>query len=93
MSTLCAEFVRQSAQFNPSALPDPGTERIYAIQWVVASKRPVRIDGFLIEPAIASAILATYRGLSPENQAKYRNVPAGRMGFIAVNQPVFQAAA
>lgn len=74
---------RTREQGTEVTLPKDGMERIEAIRRIVARHQYAKIDGCMIDGFSASAIVAIYDKLSPENQAKYRDMPADKMGILA----------
>ena len=64
-------------------LAESGSERMAAIRRVVADCQYAKIDGTMIDLSTAGAIVTVYDALSPENQAKFTAMPAGRMGIVA----------
>jgi hypothetical protein len=63
--------------------PLDGDERIAAIRRIVEDCQYAKIDGVMIDLYSASAILVIYDKLSPENQTKYRAMPAPKMAAVA----------
>ena len=63
--------------------PKDGAERMAAIQAIVDAGQYAKIDGTMIDLFSAGAILSVYRALTPDNQAKYKQIHAGRMALIA----------
>ena len=68
---------------NVNDFPDPGLARIEALRDIVSRRQYAKIDGTGVDLMTASAIVKVYDALNPENQAKYRNLPIGRMAAIA----------
>lgn len=63
--------------------PVTGEERIAAIRRIVTEGQYAKIDGTMIDLFSAGAVIAVYDKLSPEAQAKYATMPAGKMALIA----------
>ena len=64
-------------------LPDSGEKRIAAVQAILDRGQYAKIDGVMVDHFSASAIMAVYRAISAENQAKYREMPIAKMASIA----------
>jgi len=71
---------KHGTKVTTAATPD---ERMAAIQAIVDEGQYAKIDGTMIDLFSAGAILAVDRALSPENQAKFRQYPAGKMAVLA----------
>ena len=63
--------------------PANGEERIAAVKRIVERKQYAKIDGTMVDLFSASAIVAVYDKLGPENQEKYRNCHVAKMASIA----------
>lgn len=76
-----ATIVRQHG--TEVTTPETGEERVAAIRRIVEQKQYAKVDGCMVDLFSASAIIAVYDKLSPENQAKYRSKTAPVMASIA----------
>ncbi len=77
------EATRIREQGTPVTQPATPQERIGAIRTIVKDGQYAKVDGIMVDLFSASAIVAVYDALKPENQAKYANLPAGKMAFMA----------
>lgn len=63
---------------------ETGDERIAAFRRIVGEKQYAKIDGVAVDLFSASAVVAVYDKLSPENQERFRNLPPAKMASIAL---------
>jgi len=63
--------------------PATGLDRIAAVRQIVERRQYAKVDGVMVDLFSASAIVAVYDALKPENQAKFREAPVGLMARIA----------
>lgn len=68
---------------RPDIESDPGLARVNAIRRIVTNGQYEKVDGCMIDLFSASAVIAVYDALNPQNKMKYRGMPAPAMADIA----------
>jgi hypothetical protein len=71
---------REGTRVTKTTTPD---DKIAAIRRIVSEKQYAKIDGLMVDGFTASAIIAVFDALSPENQARYLQFSIPRMASIA----------
>lgn len=77
------EPTRTREQGTVVTKPSTGQQRIHAIRRIVEEHQYAKVDGLMVDLFSASAIVAVYDALSPENQAKYASLSARKMALVA----------
>lgn len=75
--SMAKEEYRQAQRIKPL-----GTDGLEKIRKIVAEKQYRKVNEVMVDLFSASAVLAVYDKLSPENQEKLRGLPVGRVVTI-----------
>lgn len=77
------EHTRTRQRGTEVTAPRNGAERIAAVRRIVERRQCAKVDDCMLDLFTASAILAIYDKISPENQERYASLPVQKMGTIA----------